>query len=81
MKKYNTMNLKTAASKEYPAYELLENEGHVGIITWVGDKRITHKWDKGPGFDIAEFTVTEINPFIASLSPISAVPVDNMSIQ
>ena len=74
MKKYNTMNLKTAASKEYPAYELLENEGHVGIITWVGDKRITHKWDKGPDFKMADFQV-EIDKFIASLSPISETPV------
>ena len=69
MKRYNTMNLKTAASKEYPEYELLENDGHVGIITWVGDKRITHKWDKEPGFNMVDFQV-EIDKFIASLTPV-----------
>ena len=69
------MNSKTTNSKEWPEYEFMENDTHIGIITWLNDKRITHKIEKGPAYSRAKIE-TEIQEFINSLNTVSTTTND-----
>jgi hypothetical protein len=63
-----TVKERRETSKDYPEYELLENELAFGVITWFGDERVTNKWLKTDE-TTPEIIQTTVSEFIDSLKP------------